>query len=100
MRWGERFDDAIEIALRRQRNRSGNLGTRLLGGIDDETRGLIHDLVVIALEANANLLISYFLLPPNMRAVPGVRPTQPPALLIISSATFLGTGSYESNCMV
>ena len=35
------FDDAIEIALGQQRNRTGNLGTRLLCGIDDETRGLI-----------------------------------------------------------
>ena len=54
-----RTDDAVQVALRRQRDRSGNLGTRLQGGVHDELGGLIHNLVVITLEANANLLISH-----------------------------------------
>ena len=53
------FDDAIEIAFGRQRNRTGNLGTRLLCGIDDETRGLIHDLMIVTLQADANTFFSH-----------------------------------------
>ena len=52
--------DAIQIALGGQGDRSGNLSTGLLGGVDDELGGLIHDLMIIALQADANLLISHF----------------------------------------
>lgn len=52
-------DDAVQVALRRQRNRTGNLGTRLLCGIDDETRGLIHDLMIVTLQADANTFFSH-----------------------------------------
>ena len=35
-----RADDAVQVALRRQRDGAGHFGTRLLRGVDDELRGL------------------------------------------------------------
>ena len=54
-----RADDAIQVALRGQRNGTGHFGTRLLRGIDDELRGLVHDLMIVPLQADADLLISH-----------------------------------------
>ena len=54
------LDDGEQVTLRRQRDGTGHLGTRLLSGIDDELRGLVHDLMIVSLEADANLLISHF----------------------------------------
>ena len=52
-------DNAVHVALRGQGNRTGNLCARLLSGIDNELGGLIHNLMIVALKADANLLISH-----------------------------------------
>ena len=53
---------AIKVALGRQRNRTGNLSTRLLSGVYDELGGLIHDLMIVTLQADADILFSHFYL--------------------------------------
>ena len=44
-----RADNRVEVALGGQRDGAGHTGTGLLSGLDDELRGLIHNLVIIAL---------------------------------------------------
>ena len=51
-----RADDAVQVALGRQGDGAGHAGAGLLGGVHDELGGLINDLVVVALEANPDLL--------------------------------------------
>lgn len=51
-----RADDRVKVALGRQGDGTAHAGTRLLGGVDDKLRGLIEDLVIVALEADADLL--------------------------------------------
>src|SRR5207248_8539141 len=55
--------DALPISQHRpavdrrgQRNRSGHVRTRALGGLHDFSRGLIEDAVVVSLQSNANFV--------------------------------------------
>ncbi len=61
--------------------------------------------MIVALQADANLLISHFHYLHDARVIRTPNRVArtyalPPALLIISSATFFGAASYESNCIV
>ena len=51
-----RTDDRVQVALGRQRDGAGNASTGLLSGLNDELGGLIDDLVIIALQADPDLL--------------------------------------------
>src|SRR6188768_4255913 len=51
-----RADDAVDVLLRRQRHRAGNLGTRPGNGVHDLPRRGVDHLVVIGLEPDADLL--------------------------------------------
>ena len=51
-----RTDDRIEGTLGGQGDGAGNTGARLLCSVHDELRGLINYLVIIALEADPDLL--------------------------------------------
>ena len=62
-----RADNRVQVALGGQGDRTGNASAGLLSGLDDELRGLIDDLVIIALEANADLLGSQLKPPKSAR---------------------------------
>lgn len=53
-----RADNRVQVALGGQGDRTGNASAGLLSGLDDELRGLIDDLVIIALEANADFWVA------------------------------------------
>ena len=53
------LDNRVEVTLGGQGDRAAHACTGLVGGVDDELRGLVHDLMVIALQADANLLIRH-----------------------------------------
>ena len=64
-----RADNRVQVALGGQGDRTGDASAGLLSGLDDELRGLIDDLVIIALEANADLLGSQLKPPKSARNV-------------------------------
>ena len=63
-------DNRVKVALGGQRNGAGNASTSLLGGLDDELRGLINNLVIVALEADPDLLARQLEPPNGMRGHP------------------------------
>src|SRR5213083_2200144 len=59
-------DHAVDVLLGRQRHWTGDGGAGALGGVHDVARGLVHLLVVIALQPDSDLLLWHRrLLSPN-----------------------------------
>src|SRR6056297_1330882 len=52
------LDDAPHVALRRERDRPGDVRTGRLDGVHDLACGTVEDLVVVRLEADPDLLVS------------------------------------------
>src|SRR3954465_6687905 len=52
-----RTDHAVDVLLGRQRHGAGDGGAGALGRVHDVARGLVHLLVVIALQPNTDLLL-------------------------------------------
>ena len=56
---GYSTDDAVHVALGGQGDRAGDAGAGLLRGVDDLLAGLVDDLVIVALEADPDLLVGH-----------------------------------------
>src|SRR4029077_19127512 len=70
-----RTDDAVDVFLRRQRHRAGNLRTSTRHRLDDLACRAVDDLMVVCLEPDADLLSRHGgFACPSLRRWPDIRP--------------------------